>query len=250
MIYQNFAFIYDELMKHAPYDQWVTMTKEILTKYGSHVDTIIDLGCGTGEITIQLQKENYNIYGIDFSSDMLAIAHEKALKNNVDIQWIKQDIVKLEGFENIDMAVSFCDVFNYIKTKAELLEAFKRIYKSLNETGLFLFDIHNETYVKNELIGHSFIQNEREIAYIWDCYSEKEGELIHDLSFFVQEKEDYYVRFDETHIQQVYPVETYKNLLEEANFTILNIYADFSLKMNINLADAKRIFILAEKRAK
>lgn len=251
MIYQNFALVYDELMKNAPYDEWTSFTIDLLKKYNKNVETIIDLGCGTGEITTRLAKKNFEIYGIDLSADMLAVAMDKSVQRQVNVQWIQQDIVKLNGFQEIDLATSFCDVFNYIRNKKDLLTSFQNIYHSLNESGLFLFDIHNERYAKDKLIDHSFTNREEEIAYIWDCeQGELDGEFIHHLTFFVQQKENTYERFDETHIQRVFPLHIYKDLLKEAGFSILNIYGDFSLETNFCLKNAERIFILAEKRAK
>lgn len=41
------------------------------------VKTILDLGFGTGVLTKKLYDDGYGIYGIDFSKEMIRIAHEK-----------------------------------------------------------------------------------------------------------------------------------------------------------------------------
>ncbi len=81
MVYERFAIIYDALMKHAPYDKWVTFTTNIIEQFNVPVKTIIDLGCGTGELTIRLGKLGYEMIGIDQSNDMLTVAAEKASIN-------------------------------------------------------------------------------------------------------------------------------------------------------------------------
>lgn len=47
MIYQGFAGVYDELMTHAPYDEWV----QWIQRHIKPNSAIIDVGCGTGEIS-------------------------------------------------------------------------------------------------------------------------------------------------------------------------------------------------------
>lgn len=251
MIYHNFALVYDKVMEHAPYDKWTSFLMDIIKKYNKDIQNILDIGCGTGEITTRLAAQNYEMYGVDLSSDMLAMAMEKSLHKQVHVTWIQQDVKQLTGFQDIDMAISFCDVFNYIKTENDLLKSFKNIYESLRDGSLFLFDVHGETYAKTKLMGHSFTDRDESISYIWDCeHSDIAGELIHHLSFFVQTDRDLYERFDETHVQRVFPLDTYKKLLQEANFSILNIYGDFSLDTDFSLENTERVFILAEKRAK
>ena len=56
MIYQGFAYIYDQLMKDAPYDQWVSFIQQSIATYSPGAKTILDVGCGTGEIAIRLAR--------------------------------------------------------------------------------------------------------------------------------------------------------------------------------------------------
>ena len=38
---------------------------------------VLDLGCGTAEISIRFKKKGYSVLGVDISDEMLAIAGEK-----------------------------------------------------------------------------------------------------------------------------------------------------------------------------
>lgn len=250
MIYRNFALIYDELMNHAPYDEWASFTIDIIKQFKLDVNTMIDLGCGTGEITNRLAKHGFNMYGIDMSTEMLSVAMTKSTEKQLQVQWINQDIRQLTGFNEIDLALSYCDVFNYLTTEEDLLMSFQNIYNSLRDGGLFLFDVHGLNYARTELMNQSFSSRDDELPYIWDCESgEHDGQLLHYLSFFVKNENNSYERFDEIHEQQVYPLDTYIKLLEKAQFTNLHFYRDFSLEMEFCEEKAERIFILAEKRA-
>lgn len=250
MTYHLFAAIYDQLMEHAPYDKWVLFTEKLINRKSSKGKEIVDLGCGTGEITIRLAHLGYTMTGVDMSTHMLSKASQKAFTNNVHIDWIQQDIRQLEGFTDIDIFISYCDVMNYITDKNELCEVFERIQKSLSSNGLFIFDIHSLYYAQEFLMDRTFADETEALAYIWHCQSgEKMGEMEHFLTFFqkVEENGNNYVRFDEVHHQQTYEINIYEQLLKSCGFTKIEFYSDFSFKNNILEKNSERIFIVAQK---
>src|SRR5690625_5193152 len=133
MVYQHMAPFYDYLMSNAPYDKWVNFSTKIFQKYGNNINKIIDLGCGTGEITLRLAKKDYQLFGVDHSLEMLSYAEQKSYQANLPIQWVHQDLRELDGFSNIDAAISYCDVINYITSENEIRNVFDRIYQSLKK---------------------------------------------------------------------------------------------------------------------
>ncbi|MEQ6389403.1 methyltransferase domain-containing protein [Bacillaceae bacterium S4-13-58] len=248
MSYQQFALIYDELMEDAPYDDWVKITQFFIKKYMSNVEHIVDLGCGTGEIAIRLAKHGYRVTGVDLSEEMLTLAQQKSYSID-NPQWICQDIRKLEGFKEVPLIVSYCDVLNYILEEDELEEVFQKVYQSLNEKGLFIFDIHSPYYVQHVLRNQTFTQIDDEVSFVWLC---EEGlrplEVIHDLTFFVQSNQyrTLYERYDEQHVQKTYPLSTYEGLLKKTGFHILDIFGDFIEGQEPGEED-HRIFFVCQK---
>ena len=67
MSYENFAYYYDSLMDEQFYDDYFKFINE-------HADfkSVLELGCGTGEIAIRLAKAGKEIYATDLSKDMLS----------------------------------------------------------------------------------------------------------------------------------------------------------------------------------
>lgn len=245
--YNCFANIYDKLMEHAPYEEWTKFTLQQINIHNKAVKNIVDLGCGTGIITVNLAKLGFDVTGIDSSSDMLTAAADRAIKTNTDVTWIHQDIRSLEGFTDIDLFISYCDVMNYIVNKEELISVFNRVYSSLSPEGMFIFDIHSLNYVNNFLINKTFSEVTEEIVYIWDCeQGEIPGEMFHYLTFF-QKDIDKYVRFDEMHHQQTYELKVYRNLLKRSGFSEIHFYADFNIENDFLEKNSERIFIVAEK---
>ena len=63
-----------------------TTVDQALIKPG---DSVLDVGCGTGEVTIVAKKRtgNGNVYGIDPAPEMIAVARKKAARKGLDIDF-------------------------------------------------------------------------------------------------------------------------------------------------------------------
>lgn len=54
--------------------------------------SILDLGCGTGAHAIPLAKRGYDVTGIDNSEVMITISQRKAQQQNVNVNFVVQDM--------------------------------------------------------------------------------------------------------------------------------------------------------------
>ncbi|MFC7060700.1 methyltransferase domain-containing protein [Halobacillus seohaensis] len=241
MSYQQMAEVYDELMKDAPYDQWVAWTKHMIEKYGPRTQQMLDLGCGTGEITTRLSAD-FQLTGVDLSAEMLSVASSKERSDQV--RWLRQDIAQLEGLYGFDCVISYCDVINYITDESQLTSVFSHVNTALNDQGLFMFDVHSVDHILENLYGQTFAEVYDELSYIWFCDpNETEFSITHDLTFFLQ-KGNLYDRFDETHYQKGYPIDVLKKLLKQTGFVIERISSDFSCDESY---EGNRIFFVCRK---
>ena len=98
----GFASVYDKMMSYADYDSWYKFIKTIIDENGIKGKDVLDLGCGTGEMSIRLKKAGYSVLGIDISPEMLSIAADKAKEKKLEIHFANQDMRELKfpvGFE-------------------------------------------------------------------------------------------------------------------------------------------------------
>lgn len=247
MTYGGFAYLYDELMKDVPYDQWVEKTIRSKEKYQPDAINILDVACGTGQLSIKLAEAGFNVTGIDLSEDMLSVAHTKTVEKGLSIPYYQQNMVEMEGLGTFDIITIFCDSLNYLGTAEEVVNTFKRVFEHLRPGGVFMFDVHSIYKMSEIFKDGTFVLNEEEISYIWQCYEGKwPNSVEHDLSFFVlDEHAGKYDRVDELHFQRTFSVSQYEQWLMEAGFDLLEVTADFHEKDPES--DSERIFFIANK---
>ena len=97
---------------------------------------ILDLGCGTGNETLYLSGLGYNVTGVDFSDEMLAIAKAK----DPITTYINQDLDNLKFPENsFDHAIAV-GALHYLP-KTNVPKCLGNIYKILRPEGLIFVKV-------------------------------------------------------------------------------------------------------------
>lgn len=243
--YSGFARVYDMFMDNIPYDEWSTYLMGILAEYGINDGLLLDLGCGTGNITELLADAGYDMIGIDNSDEMLNVALDKREASGNDILYLNQDMREFELYGTVRAVVSICDSMNYILEEEELLEVFKLVNNYLDINGIFIFDLN--TISKYESIGDSVIaENREEGSFIWEnTYYEDEQINEYDLTLFISDEQGKYDKYTENHLQRGYRLETIKELLTEAGLEFVAAYDAFTREPVRE--DSERIYMIARE---
>lgn len=247
IMYESFARVYDTFMDNVPYDQWAEDYGRIMKEHGIQDGIVLDLGCGTGSLTLRLAEKGYDMIGVDYSMDMLEIAREKS--EGKDILYLEQDMREFELYGTVGAVLCVCDSINYILEPEEVEEVFSLVDNYLDPQGLFIFDF-NTDYKYREIIGERVIAEDREnMSFIWDNYYDEESRINeYALSIFVQEKDDLYRKYQELHYQRGYSLEEMKEYLEKAGLVFLS--AEDGEEGGPVRPDSGRIRVIAREQKK
>lgn len=228
MSYETFAFIYDEVMDTSLYEKWLAFTKRHLP---AGTKEVLELACGTGALAVELAKDGYQVTALDLSEEMLMIATERALQAEVNIQFVQGNMQDLAEIGQYELITCYSDSICYMEDDEAVQQVFDEVHQALEEKGTFIFDVHSIYKIDEVFPEYSYHYQTDEFAFLWESYAgENSHSIEHFLTFFVQTQEDaeVFLRKDELHQERTYPLEHYVRMLENAGFTDIQLYADFS----------------------
>ncbi len=247
-IYNGFASYYDAFMDDIPYDRWSDYIGQLLNKRGLKSGLVCELGCGTGEITIRLRKQGFDMIGLDISEDMLMMARDKMYDEEItDIMFTHQDMRDFELYGTVDAFVSVCDSINYITDYDELTEVFRHVNNYLERDGIFIFDLKTDFLFKTGYADNSFSQETEEGILYWNNHYDTDSHLNY-YSFFIEVKDETRGGCDEVseqHVQRAYSLEEIKKALSEAGMVFEAAYD--ALSENEPGCESERIYVIARE---
>ena len=220
MAYNEFAYFYDEFNGEADYEALYSYIAGQLNAYGVSEGILVDLGCGTGDLTLMLTQAGYDVIGVDCSPEMLSVLREKAdeLGLTERLLLLRQDILQLDLYGTVRAAVSTFDTFNHIGPKDRFASALHKAGFFMEKGGVFLFDLNTPYKHRNVLAGQNFDFEEEDAACHWtNRCDETTGRV--DLSIDI----DYYdtgEHFHEEFSEYSYDWPVVETLLNKAGFVV------------------------------
>ena len=217
-MYDDFSKIYDRFQKIV-YDEFIRFYEAVFERLKFRPETVVDLGCGSGAVTIPLARAGYEVTGIDISPDMLAIAQNKADEAGLDIMFLNMDMRTFALPKPVDCVISALDCVNYLESLDDAGAAFERVCDSLSDGGVFVFDINSEYKLSSILGNNTFVYEDDSAFCVWDCgYFPDDKVVSFELNFFVKEGESGYKRYSEYQEETIFSAREIKELLLERGF--------------------------------
>ena len=226
--YTKFASYYDKLIKpDIDYKKIAGFINEQVLLCGKKDNIILDLACGTGNLTDILKSFGYDMIGVDLSCEMLDVAKQK----NPDILYLCQDMREFELYGTVDAICCMTDSLNYITDVNDLLHVFCLAKNYLNPNMPFIFDLNSYYKLSRVIANNTFTYDDGDIFYVWENeYCKKTDICDFYLTFFVREGKTYR-RFDEQHSEKAYKKEEIESLLRQAGFSDIQCFADYEKSM-------------------
>ncbi|NLC56875.1 MAG: class I SAM-dependent methyltransferase [Armatimonadetes bacterium] len=239
------ARAYDELMAGVPYRRWVDYVEKLLKQVRASPRTVLDIACGTGNVTFALADRGYEVAGVDLSAPMLAIARRKACRYRRDIPFFQGDMRCLSLPERYDLAVCLYDSLNYLLSPDDVQQAFASAYQVLHPGGHYIFDVNTIYALRENLFTQHCLDPDAPVRYDWrSSYNAETGIAEVVMDFWVREQ-GRVQHFTEVHHERAYTEQELLDWLARAGFETLAVYEAYSFRPPH--PDSDRLYFVARR---
>ena len=250
--YEALSRVYDRLNGEVDYGAIADFYEKVFARYGIHPELVLDLGCGTGRMTLELARRGYDMIGVDASAEMLSKAYEQMWKQGAKgVLFLEQDMRDFELYGTVGAVVSTLDCINYLTDDGDLDKCFSLVHNYLDPDGVFLFDVNTPYKFENVYGEQAYILEEDDGSAFcaWQNDFDKESGLCRFLlSVFTEEKDGRYARFDEEQTERCYSREELTAALEKAGFAEIAFFENSDF--NTPTDTAQRWYIAARCKKK
>ncbi len=243
--YDSLAAAYDGLTTDVEYGAILSFFEEVARQEGKAPETVLDLACGTGSMSVLLAQRGYQVLGADLSEEMLTVAAQKAaqLQENPPY-FICQPMQRLRLPYQVDAVCCFLDSLNYVTDPVDCRQTMERVFRALKDGGMFFFDI-NSPYKLRGMDGQVFLDENPNSYCVWRVEYEKDARLCYYGIDLFRKKGSMWERSFEQHVEYAYEPEELISWLQQAGFSKVRMYAD--RRMEAPGPEEQRIYIAAFK---
>jgi len=206
--YDLLATFYDAFIDPEVYEEYL----RLVDKYTS-TGTLLDIGCGTGTLSLELAKRGFEVSATDLSEEMLHIVHYRANEEGVHL-----DIAMYDMLDPIpttyDTIIASMDVINHLSDMEDVMFGFKNIYDALAINGVFIFDVLSAEYI-DALDGYQ--ETDEQFRFEWKSVKgENEHSIVHHIKLYLDSDTEEVDIYEQTH-----DCEEYEEQLTKTGFHVL-----------------------------
>lgn len=227
--YGIFAQAYDGLTDDVQYARMAEYIAKRARREGLAQDVItVDLGCGTGSLSLLLCDRGYDVIAVDASPLMLNILRDKAAGRQ-GLLLLCQDLTQLDLYGTARLFVCTLDTVNHLPDEASVRAFFQRVGLFCESGGLFIFDV-NTAYKHRQVLGDNpFVYETEDVLCLWrNALDEDTGRVDISLDLFRPVQDGLYARDTEEFSEYCYSDALIRQTLSEAGFTVLETTDDYT----------------------
>lgn len=212
---------------------------------------IIDLGCGTGRITIPLAQQGHQLIGVDLHEGMLGRAREKTLDANLSIDWVLQDCTQLALNTEAPLIYMTGNSFQHFLTNESQNQLLESVKTHLSDDGVFIFNtrfpILNELAQVEESTRTYTDKRHRKIREINTETYHPLTQILHCTSVreTLEGSNENSVEQDSISLRYVFPLEM-ERLLTDNGFEVLDAYSSWD-KKPLHASSSEMIYVCKKR---
>lgn len=230
--YGAFARYYDALTENIDYRGRAAYFDALARRHapGLRGGLLLDLACGTGNLSFALADLGYEVIGVDASAEMLAEASRKAAEyRGKPVLFLRQSMTRLDLYGTVDITVCALDSLNHLPGERALAAAFGKVALFTAPGGLFLFDVNTAYKHREVLADNVYVYEPEGLFCVWrNACDPADGRVEIALDFFEEQSTGGYLRSAERFTERLFSHATLERLLAEKGFALQAVYGDDS----------------------
>lgn len=248
--YSVLAPVYDKLNDTVDYNKWADFIEKCFEKFAENKPkSVLELGCGTGSMTLELARRKYDMTALDLSEDMLSVADDRAREEGLNnILLLCENMCAFELYGTVDAVICCLDGINHLDIKDDLYACFALVNNYLNSNGLFIFDVNTPYRFKTTYADRDYILEDDGVMCCWRNRLNKKGDVVDFcLTVFEENEDGTWSRTDGVERERAYGLRSLKNALEANGMELVDVSADYDFAEPTD--QTERWYITAKKKA-
>lgn len=233
--YGILAPVYNKLNRTADYPAWADYIERCIEKFGQtecgESVSILDLGCGTGTMTLELAGRGYDMIGLDLSSEMLAEADASARAAGHNILFVCENMCSFELYGTVDHVICCLDGINHLTNREDLLACFSLVCNYLNPGGLFIFDLNTPHKFRTAYGNRDYVLEDDGVMCCQRIRLSKKGDVVDFyLTVFEETEDGEWRRSDGVETERAYGLRSIENSLKACGMELVNVSAGYDFE--------------------
>jgi SAM-dependent methyltransferase len=208
MDYDLLATFYDSFIDEQVYQDYL----DLVNKYSAR-GSLLDIGCGTGSLSIELAKIGYEVLATDLSEEMLHIVNYRAKQDEVALEIALYDMLDPIDHE-FDVVIAAMDVVNHLSDLEDVEFGFTNIYNSTKMNGVFIFDVLSVEFID---AFDGYVEDDEDYHFHWESHKgDKIHSIVHTITLNIDDKTEEVKIYEQTHESG-----EYEKIIKKIGFSIL-----------------------------
>ena len=249
--YDLIAPFYD--IEHAQFDEDLSLYTNFAELCGN---PLLELACGSGRLLVPLARQGYELTGVDSSGSMLELAQEALEQAGVAARCklVQESMSRLRLGQKFRLAFIALGSFGHMCARQEQRQTLAAVRDHLTTGGKFILDISNEDarymeHLSSQMLHQGTWQREDGalLTHLVSPASSLTKHLLELTHFYEEHRQGEAVQRTviTTHLY-LFERNEVELLLEEAGFSINDVYGDYELSPFEH--DSPRMIFIAEAR--
>jgi ubiquinone/menaquinone biosynthesis C-methylase UbiE len=200
----------------------------------------LDLACGPGRHSLELARRGFQVTGVDRTTEYLDEAHKRADREELDIEFVNEDMRHFSRPNAYDGAWSMFTSFGYFEQPSDNQQVLDNTFRSLKDGGVFLIELMGREVLARIFQARDWREVDGSIV-LYDRHVERNWTIMRNNQIFI--KDDRRLEFTITH--WLYSGAELAGMLEESGFKSVELYGN--LEGSPYDQTAKRLVAVARK---